>query len=327
MISVESEAQTRLLQHQAAAHGFSMDDLAANRAGRVTRDQARRMRRILRRRDRPLWGYALLCVLVAVLVPTPSQTFSDVFNDLKQSPTADGTLWSDVFWTGQVAVLGFLLGSAIGIGLALLFLSSRILAQALMPYVVASQTVPIIALVPPLIVTIGLGIRSEILVSAYLAFFSITITISTYKGLQSVEPLAFDLMRSYAASRRQIFTKLRLPASLPFMFTGLKIGVTASLIGATLDRPASLCSLCGADGRPRHEESTAHTAVLGRRRNGHTRRSSPSARRIRPSATGTSGEPEPISRPIAAPPASMVLTIVLTMLAPIPRLERRPAVW
>ena len=166
------------------------------------------------------------------LVPTPNQTFSDFFNDLKQSPTADGTLWSDVFWTGQVAVLGFLLGSVIGIALALLFLSSRTLAQALMPYVVASQTVPIIALVPPLIVTIGLGIRSEILVSAYLAFFSITI--STYKGLQSVEPLAFDLMRSYAANRRQIFTKLRLPASLPFMFTGLKIGVTASLIGAVV---------------------------------------------------------------------------------------------
>jgi NitT/TauT family transport system permease protein len=166
------------------------------------------------------------------LVPTPNQTFSDFFNDLKQSPTADGTLWSDVFWTGQVAVLGFLLGSVIGIALALLFLSSRTLAQALMPYVVASQTVPIIALVPPLIVTIGLGIRSEILVSAYLAFFSITI--STYKGLQSVEPLAFDLMQSYAASRRQIFTKLRLPASLPFMFTGLKIGVTASLIGAVV---------------------------------------------------------------------------------------------
>jgi NitT/TauT family transport system permease protein len=101
-----------------------------------------------------------------------------------------------------------------------------------MPYVVASQTVPIIALVPPLIVTIGLGLRSEILVSAYLAFFSITI--STYKGLQSVEPLAFDLMRSYAASRRQTFLKLRLPAALPFMFTGLKIGVTASLIGAVV---------------------------------------------------------------------------------------------
>jgi NitT/TauT family transport system permease protein len=166
------------------------------------------------------------------IVPTPWQTLTNFLGDLNQSPTASGTLWSDVFWTGQVALLGFLLGSLIGIALALLFLSSRILAQALMPYVVASQTVPIIALVPPLIVTIGLGLRSEILVSAYLAFFPIAI--STFKGLQSVEPVAFDLMRSYAASRRQVFTKLRLPAALPFMFTGLKIGVTASLIGAVV---------------------------------------------------------------------------------------------
>jgi NitT/TauT family transport system permease protein len=154
------------------------------------------------------------------LMPTPIQTIGDFITRLSQKPTAAGGLWVDVYWTGHAAVLGFLLGTFIGIALAVVFMSSRLLARSLMPFVVASQTIPIVALVP------------AIMVSAYLAFFSITI--STYKGLQSVQPLAFELMRSYAANPRQVFLKLRLPAALPFLFTGLKIGVTASLVGAII---------------------------------------------------------------------------------------------
>ncbi|HEX6506529.1 MAG TPA: ABC transporter permease [Chloroflexota bacterium] len=166
------------------------------------------------------------------LMPTPVQTIGDLLTRLTQKPTAAGGLWVDVFWTGHAAILGFLLGTAIGVALAVLFMSSRLLAQSLMPFVVASQTIPIVALVPAIMVSLGLGLRSEVLISAYLAFFSITI--STYKGLQSVQPLAFELMRSYAASPQQVFLKLRLPAALPFLFTGLKIGVTASLVGAII---------------------------------------------------------------------------------------------
>jgi NitT/TauT family transport system permease protein len=166
------------------------------------------------------------------LMPTPVQTIGDFITRMSQKPTAAGGLWVDVYWTGHAAVLGFLLGTAIGVGLAAVFMSSRLLAQSLMPFVVASQTIPIVALVPAIMVSLGLGLRSEVLISAYLAFFSITI--STYKGLQSVQPLAFELMRSYAASPHQVFLKLRLPAALPFLFTGLKIGVTASLVGAII---------------------------------------------------------------------------------------------
>jgi NitT/TauT family transport system permease protein len=166
------------------------------------------------------------------LMPTPFQTFQDFLTRLDQPPTESQGLWVDIFYTGRVAVLGFLLGTAIGISLALLFMTSRVLSWSLMPYVVASQTIPIVALVPAIIVTIGLGLRSEILISAYLSFFAVTI--STYKGLQSVQPVAFELMQSYAASPWQIFRKLRLPAALPFLFTGLKIGVTASLVGAII---------------------------------------------------------------------------------------------
>lgn len=163
-------------------------------------------------------------------MPTPVQTVSDFLTRLRGND--QGSLWIDLAWTGRAAVLGFLLGTAIGVLLALLFMSSRLVTQSLLPYVVASQTIPIVALVPAIMVSLGLGLRSEVLISAYLAFFSITV--STYKGLQSVQPLAFELMRSYAASPRQVFLKLRLPAALPFLFTGLKIGVTASLIGAII---------------------------------------------------------------------------------------------
>jgi NitT/TauT family transport system permease protein len=165
-------------------------------------------------------------------LPTPVQALGDFAGRLTQSPSSDTAIWGDLFWTVRAAVLGFLLGTVIGVVLAVLFMSSRILTQSLMPYVVASQTIPIVALVPAIMITLGLGLRSEVLISAYLAFFSITI--STYKGLQSVEPIAFDLMRSYAANPWHRFFKLRLPASLPFLFTGLKIGVTASLIGAII---------------------------------------------------------------------------------------------
>ncbi|HEX8919563.1 MAG TPA: ABC transporter permease [Chloroflexota bacterium] len=165
-------------------------------------------------------------------LPTPVQALGDFLGRVEQSPTSDTAIWSDLLWTVRAAVLGFLLGTLIGVILAVLFMSSRILTQSLMPYVVASQTIPIVALVPAIMITLGLGLRSEVLISAYLAFFSITI--STYKGLQSVQPIAFDLMRSYAANPWHVFFKLRLPASLPFLFTGLKIGVTASLIGAII---------------------------------------------------------------------------------------------
>jgi NitT/TauT family transport system permease protein len=166
------------------------------------------------------------------LMPTPIQTIGDFVARMSQQPTAAGGLWVDMYWTGHAAVLGFLLGTFIGIALAVIFMNSRLLAQSLMPFVVASQTIPIVALVPAIMVSLGLGLRSEVLISAYLAFFAITI--STYKGLQSVQPLAFELMRSYAANPRQVFLKLRLPAALPFLFTGLKIGVTASLVGAII---------------------------------------------------------------------------------------------
>ncbi|UCH26688.1 MAG: ABC transporter permease [Trueperaceae bacterium] len=129
------------------------------------------------------------------------------------------------------------LGGAVGILLAVLFVLFRPLEQALFPWVIASQTVPIIALVPVLLLILGnfgITIQTSILptaiIGAYIAFFPVTV--GTVKGLRSVEPLALDLMKTYAASPLQVFLKIRFPAAIPFFFTSLKLGTAASLVGA-----------------------------------------------------------------------------------------------
>jgi NitT/TauT family transport system permease protein len=165
-------------------------------------------------------------------LPAPHQVLADLWSRLAEPPSANGNLWVDFATTGTEAVLGFLLGAVVAIALAFAFVRSRILELSLFPYVVMSQTVPIVALVPALVVALGLGLRAKVLVAAYLAFYPITV--SAVKGLRSVDPLAEELMRSYAASSRQVFLKLRLPSALPYIFTGLKIGITASVIGAII---------------------------------------------------------------------------------------------
>jgi len=165
-------------------------------------------------------------------LPAPHQVLANLWSRLDESPSASGNLWVDLGTTGSEAVLGFLLGSAVGIALAFAFVKSRILELSLFPYVVMSQTVPIVALVPALVVALGLGLRAKVLIAAYLAFYPVTV--SAVKGLRSINPLAHELMRSYAAGAWQTYLKLRLPAALPFIFTGLKIGITASVIGAII---------------------------------------------------------------------------------------------
>ena len=136
---------------------------------------------------------------------------------------------------GTLAALA--LGGAVGIILAVLFVLLRPLERALLPWVIASQTVPIIALVPVLLLVLGnfgITIQTSILptaiIGAYIAFFPVVV--GTVKGLRSVDPLALDLMRSYAASPRQVFMKVRFPAAAPFFFTSLKLGTAAALVGA-----------------------------------------------------------------------------------------------
>ena len=136
---------------------------------------------------------------------------------------------------GTLAALG--LGGAVGIILAVLFVLFRPLERALLPWTIASQTVPIIALVPVLLLVLGnmgITIQTSLLptaiIGAYICFFPVVV--STVKGLRAVDPLTLDLMRSYAATPRQVFLKVRFLAAVPFFFTGLKLGTAAALVGA-----------------------------------------------------------------------------------------------
>jgi NitT/TauT family transport system permease protein len=151
--------------------------------------------------------------------------------------------WHWALFTAKEALVGFVLGGAIGFGLAVLLAHSRFLRRGLLPYIVISQTVPILAVAPMVVVGLGTkGVEPWIAVSviaAYLTFFPVAM--NTLRGLLSPDPRSLELMRSYAAGRNAVLWKLRLPASLPFVFTALKISATASVIGAIIgETPASI---------------------------------------------------------------------------------------
>jgi NitT/TauT family transport system permease protein len=135
-------------------------------------------------------------------------------------------------YTVYESLVGFALGALAGLALGVVFAHSTLLERGCLPYVVASQTVPILAVAPMVVIWLGRGFFSIALIASYLTFFPVVI--NTLRGLLSVEPTALELMRSYAATRREILVKLRLPASLPYLFTALKISSTASIIGAII---------------------------------------------------------------------------------------------
>jgi NitT/TauT family transport system permease protein len=130
--------------------------------------------------------------------------------------------------------LGFALGAAFGILLAVLIVHIRTLEKSLLPWIICSQMVPILAVAPIVIVVLGaIGLRGLLpksIISAYLCFFPVTI--GMVKGLTSPDPIERDLMRTWSATRAQVFWKLRCPSSVPFLFASLKVAVTISLIGA-----------------------------------------------------------------------------------------------
>ena len=133
-------------------------------------------------------------------------------------------------YTLREAVLGFALGAAVGLGLAIVLIHVRVLERGLVPLLVASQTIPIIAIAPVIVVGLRAGWFGVAIVATYLTFFPVTI--AALRGMRSADPRAFELLRSYAADRRTILQKLRLPASPPYLFTAFKIAATASVVGA-----------------------------------------------------------------------------------------------
>ena len=152
------------------------------------------------------------------------------------------TLWE--------AFVGFLIGGAIGFGLGVLFVRSQTAERAFMPYVVGSQTVPILAIAPMVVVWGG---RVDLpqwfivsIIAAYLTFFPVAI--NTLRGLRSPPRTAMELMTSYAASPREALWKLQVPAAMPYIFTALKVSAAASVIGAIVgELPAGFRGGLGRD--------------------------------------------------------------------------------
>jgi len=150
------------------------------------------------------------------------------------SPLAQVLLSASLATFGR-AISGFFLGGLLGFVLAILFTHSSLMQRGLLPYVVASQTVPILAIAPMVVVWMRQANMSNLavpVIAAYLTFFPVTIY--TLRGLTSVPATSLELMRSYAATPLQVLWKLRLPNALPHIFTALKISATASVVGAVI---------------------------------------------------------------------------------------------
>ncbi len=149
--------------------------------------------------------------------------------DARGETILQGLLGSALF-TLRGAALGFTIGATFGLLLAIVLVHVRPVERALLPMIVASQTVPIIAIAPVIVVGLKAGWFSIAVVASYLTFFPVTV--AAIRGMRSADPRAFELMRSYAASDRAILLRLRLPSSAPYLFTAFKIAATASVVGA-----------------------------------------------------------------------------------------------
>ena len=168
-------------------------------------------------------------------LPAPHQILATFADDIFGYPLTSGrSLVYHSAVTLSETVLGFALGVVFGIVLATLIVHMRALQKSLLPWIICSQMVPILAVAPIVIVVLGaIGIRGLLpksIISAYLCFFPVAI--GMVKGLSSPDPIQRDLMKTWSATPAQVFWKLRWPAAVPFLFASLKVAVTVSLIGA-----------------------------------------------------------------------------------------------
>src|ERR671936_2394805 len=189
------------------------------------------------------WPFAVSDITIPHLHAIVQQLFEPATSG---GPLLITILWHHTLFTAKEALVGFAVGASVGFVLGVALAHVRILQRGLLPYVVASQTIPIIAIAP--IVVVGFGSLSiygwtpvdwlrVAVTAAYLTFFPVTV--NTLRGLQAADPRAVELMRSYAAGRWEILRKLRVPSSLPYLFTALKISATASIVGAIISESSA----------------------------------------------------------------------------------------
>jgi NitT/TauT family transport system permease protein len=191
------------------------------------------------------WPFAVSDITMPHLHAIVGQLFKPATSG---GPLLITILWHHALFTAKEALVGFAVGASIGFVLGVALAHVRVLQRGLLPYVVASQTIPIIAIAP--IVVVGFGSLSiygwtpvdwlrVAVIAAYLTFFPVTV--NTLRGLQSADPRALELMHSYAASRWAILWKLRVPSALPYLFSAFRVSATASVVGAIIgEAPSSI---------------------------------------------------------------------------------------
>jgi NitT/TauT family transport system permease protein len=168
-------------------------------------------------------------------LPAPHQVVAELWSTtVGQNVTSRRSLVYHAWITLSATLLGFGIGTVLGILLAVGIVHNRAMDMSVMPWAIASQTIPILAIAPMIIVvlnSVGLtGLIPKALISAYLSFFPVVVGMVT--GLRSPDGMQLDLLKTYSATRREVLWKLRMPASMPYLFTSLKVGIAASLVGA-----------------------------------------------------------------------------------------------
>jgi NitT/TauT family transport system permease protein len=169
------------------------------------------------------------------VLPAPHQVIQEIWKTTAlMNPSSKRSLVYHGWVTLSSTLLGFAMGTLLGILLAVAIVHNRAMDRSMMPWVIASQTIPILAIAPMIIVVlnaVGLsGLVPKALISTYLSFFPVVV--GMVKGLRSPEAIQLDLMRTYNASGSQVFWKLRWPSAMPYLFTSMKVAVAISLVGA-----------------------------------------------------------------------------------------------
>jgi NitT/TauT family transport system permease protein len=168
-------------------------------------------------------------------LPAPHQVATEIWNTtVEKKITSKRSLIYHSWVTMSATLLGFILGTGLGIGLAIGIVYNRVMDMSVMPWVIASQTIPILAIAPMIIVVLNAvgisGLLPKAIISMYLSFFPVVV--GMVKGLRSPDQMQLDQMRTWNASAAQTFWRLRLPSSMPYLFTSMKIAMAASLVGA-----------------------------------------------------------------------------------------------
>jgi NitT/TauT family transport system permease protein len=189
--------------------------------------------------SQPGWGALDLIRLTLSMdrpvLPAPHQIALDLFDSIFGWPLdSPRNLLFHAAVTSSATLLGFVMGTLLGAVLAVLIVHSRTLERSMFPWIIASQTVPVLAIAPIVIVILGsvglTGLFPKSIISMYLCFFPVAVAL--VKGLRSPGVMELELMHTYAASKSHTFWKLRVPASLPFLFPSLRGGIAAGLVGA-----------------------------------------------------------------------------------------------